>query len=62
MISVSKNVYLKKLDDVVNENNNTYHSTMKMKPLNVKSRTYIDFGIENNEKDSKFEVRDNVRI
>ena len=62
MISVSKNVYLKKLDDVVNENNNTYHSTMKMKPLNVKSRTYIDFGIENNEKDPKFEVRDNVRI
>ena len=62
MISVSKNVYLKKLDDVVNENNNTYHSTMKMKLLDVKSRTHIDFGIENNEKDPKFEVRDNVRM
>ena len=43
MTSVSKNVYIKKLDDIVNENNNTYHRTIKMKPANVKDNTYFDF-------------------
>ena len=33
-----------------------------MKPVDVKSSTYIDFGIENNEKDPKFQVGDQVRI
>ena len=42
MTSVSKNVYIDKLDDVVNIHNNTYHSTIKMKPTDVKSNTYID--------------------
>ena len=40
MTSVSKNVYIDKLDDVVNIYNNTYHSTIKMKLINVKSNTY----------------------
>ena len=40
MTSVSKNVYIDKLDDVVNIYNNTYHSTTKMKLINVKSNTY----------------------
>ena len=35
---------------------------MKMKPINVKSSTYIDFGVENNDKDPKFEVGDHMRI
>ena len=43
MTSVSKNVYIDKLDDIVNEYNNTYHRTIKMKPVNVKDNTYIDF-------------------
>ena len=43
MTSVSKNVYINKLDDIVTKSNNTYHSTIKMEPVNVKSSTYIDF-------------------
>ena len=42
MTSVSKIVYIDKLDDIVNIYNNTYHSTIKMKPIDVKSNTYID--------------------
>ena len=39
--SISKNVYIGKLDDLVNKCNNTYRSTIKMKPVHVKSSTYI---------------------
>ena len=42
MNSVSKNVYIYKLDDIVNKYNNTYQRTIKMKPVDVKSNTYID--------------------
>ena len=42
MILVSKNLYTNELDDIVNKYNNTYHSTDKMKPVDVKSSTYID--------------------
>ena len=42
MVSISKNVHIDKLDDIVNKYNNTYHSTMKVKPADVKSNTYID--------------------
>ena len=38
MISISKNVYIDKLDDIVNEYNNTYHRTIKMKPVDVKNK------------------------
>ena len=51
-----------KLDDKINEQNNTYHSTIKMKPIDVKCITYIDFSVENNEKDLKFEAVDHVKI
>ena len=40
MTSVSKNVYIDKLDDIVNKYNNTYHSTIKIKPADVKSNIY----------------------
>ena len=40
--SVSKNMYTDKLDDIVSKYNNTYHSTIKMKPVYTKSNTYID--------------------
>ena len=62
MISVSKNVYIDKLDDIVDEYNNTYHRTIKMKPVDVKDNTYIDFKKEVNDKDPKFKVGDHVRI
>ena len=42
MTSISKNVYIGKLEDIVNEYNNTYHRTIKMKPVDVKDNTYID--------------------
>ena len=60
--SISKNVYIDKLDDIVDKYNNTYHSAIKMKPVDVKPSTYIDFDKENNKEDPKFEVSDNVRI
>ena len=43
MTSITKNVFTDKLDDIVNEYNNTYHRTIKMKPGDVKDNTYIDF-------------------
>ena len=42
MTSTSKNVYIDKLDDIVDEYNNTYHTTIKMKPIDVKDNTYIN--------------------
>ena len=62
MTLLAKNVYVNNLADIVKKYNNTYHNTIKMKPVNVKISTYIDFGIENNEKDPKFKVGDHVRI
>ena len=62
MNSVSKNVYIDKLDDIVVEYNNTYHRPIKMKPVDVKDNTYIDFKKEVNDKDPKFKVGDHVRI
>ena len=61
MTAIGKNVYYHVLDDVVNKYNNTKHSAIKMKPIDVKNnkRVYID---EHNEKDSKFNVGDRVRI
>ena len=41
MTPISKNVYIDKLDDIVNEYNNTYHRTIKMKPVDVKDITFI---------------------
>ena len=62
MASISKNVYINKLDDIVSEYNNTYHRTIKAKPVDVKDNTYIDFKREVNDKDPKFKVGDHVRI
>ena len=42
MTSISKNVYTDKLNKIVNEYNNTYHTTIKMKPIDVKDNTYIN--------------------
>ena len=62
IILIPKNVYIDKLDNIVTEYNNTYHSTIKMKPVDAKSSTYIDFNIENSDKDPKFEVGDYLRV
>ena len=63
MTSISKNVYINKLDDIVDEYNNTYHRTIKMKPIDVKDNTYINIDKEVvNDNDPKFKVGDHVRI
>ena len=72
MTSVSKNVYIDKSDDVLNKYNNTYHGTIKMKPVDVNSishiafikenNKYIAFIEENNKEDPKFKIGDHVRI
>ena len=62
MTSISKNVYIDKLDDIVKEYNNKYHTSIKMKPAVVKNNTYIDFKKEINDKDPIFKVGDHVRI
>ena len=62
MTSVSKNVYIDKLDDIVNKVSNTYHSTIKMKPVDVKPNTYVDSCKETNDKDPNFKLDDIVRI
>ena len=68
MTSMSKIVYIDKLDDIVDEYNNKYHRRNKMKSVNVKDNiliyrnTYIDFKKEVNTKDSEFKVGDYVRV
>ena len=59
---MSKTVYINKLDEIVNECNNTHHSTIRMVPVDVKSSTHINFNVENNGKDPKFDVGDRVGI
>ena len=62
MTSISKTVYIDKLDDTINEFINTYHGTINMKPVDVKDNVYIDFKNEVNDKDPNFKVVDYVRI
>ena len=56
MTLITKNIYIHKLDDIVNEYNNTYHTTIKMKLIDVKDNTYINTDKETNDKDPKFKV------
>ena len=62
MTSISKNVYIDKLNDMVIEYNNTYHRTIKMKPNDVKDNTYVNIDKEVNDNDPKFKVGNHVRI
>ena len=59
---VSINVYIDKLYGIVNKYNNKYHNIIKMKPVDVKSNTYIDSSKEINNKNTKVNVGDNARI
>ena len=56
MTTISKNVYIDKLGGMVNKYNNIYHRTIKMKPADVKSNTYINSAKEVNNKDPKFRI------
>ena len=62
MTSISKNVCINKLDDIVNKYNNTYHRTIKMKPVDIKLSIYTEFNKENNKEGPRFKVGDHVRI
>ena len=62
MTSISKNVYIDKLDDIVHEYNNTYHRTIKMNPIDVKDNMYINTDQEVIDKDPKFKVSNHIRI
>ena len=57
-----KNIYISKLEDIVSEYNNTYHRTIKMKPIDVRDDMNIDSKKEVSDKDPKFKVGDHVRI
>ena len=62
MRAVSKNVYFDVLNYIVDEYNNTYHKTVKMKPIDVKSNSYAEYNVDSNEKDPKFKIGVHVRI
>ena len=61
MTSVSKDVYIDKLDDIANKYD-TYHSTIQINLVDVNSSTYSDSSKENKEKDPKFKFGDVIRI
>ena len=62
MIAFSKNIYFDVLDDIVGKYKNTYHKTIKMKPLDAGDDSFAEYNEESNEKDPKFNVGDHVRI
>ena len=62
MTAISKNVYFNVLDDIVDKYNNTYHNTIKMKPIDVKNNNFTKYYEESNEQDAKYKIGDRVRI
>ena len=62
MTAISKNVYYDVLDDIVDEYNNTYHKTIKMKPTDAGDDSFAEYNEESKEKDPKFKVNDHARI
>ena len=62
MTSISKKVYINKLNDIVNKCNNKYHKSIIMKLVDVKSNTYVSSSKEINDEDYKFKIGDIVRI
>ena len=65
MTTIGKNIYFNVLDDIVDEYNNTIHSSIKVKPKDVtfvESKGFPDYSEETNKKDPKFKVGDYVRM
>ena len=62
MTSVSKNVYIDKLDYIATKCNYSYHKTIKIKLVDVKTNRYIDFNKEINYENPKFNFVDFVRL
>ena len=61
MTAISKDVHFDVLDDIIDKYNNTYHRTIKMKPIDVEDDSFAEYNEESNEKDPKFKVIDHVR-
>ena len=62
MTTISKNVYIDVLNDIVNKYNNTVHKTIKMKPIDVTGDSYVEYNEDFNKKGPKFKVNDHVGI
>ena len=62
MTAILKNVYFDVLDDIVDEYNNAYHKTIKMKPIDVGNDSFAEYNEESTEKGPKFKIGDPVRI
>ena len=69
MTAVSKNVYFDVLDNIVDKYNktcrkynNTYLNSVKLKSIDVKSNSYVDYNLDSSAKDAKFKIDDHVRI
>ena len=62
MTLILKHVDIDKVDDIVDKFNNKYNRTIKIKAVDIKSSTYIDFDVENNNKDPKFQVSNHARL
>ena len=62
MTTISKNVYVDSLNDIVNKYNNTVHRTIKMKPIDVTGDSYVKYNEDSSKKNPKFKVNDHVII
>ena len=62
MTTIGKNVYFNVLDDFVKDYNNNFHSSIKVKPKDVKDDSSIKYIAETNKKDPKFKIGDHARI
>ena len=62
MTTISKNVYIDALNDIVNKHNNTVHKTIKMKPIDVTGDSYVEYNEDSNTKGPKFKFGDHARI
>ena len=62
MTTISKNVYIDSLNDIVNRYNNTIHRSIEMKPIDVMGDSYVEYNEDFNKKGRKFKVNDHVRI
>ena len=62
MTAISKNVYIGKLNDIVKKYKYRYNRSIKMKPTDITSSTYINFVVQNNDQDLRFKASGHVRI
>ena len=60
--AVSKNVYFDVLSDIVDKYNNTFHTTIKMEPADVKSNLYAKCNVDSNDKDPEFKITNLARV